>query len=42
MKSLARRLAQRGGTLLACNDSWFALAALGAVLVPIVAIFAYW
>jgi len=42
MKSLARRLATHGFDILACNDGWFALAVFGVVLVPVVAIFAYW
>lgn len=42
MKSLARRLTMHGCTILACNDGWFALAVFGVVLVPVVAIFAYW
>ena len=42
MKALARHLTQRGWNILACNDGWFALAVLGAVLVPVVAILAYW
>jgi hypothetical protein len=38
----ARRLAWLARNKLACSDGWFALAVLVTILVPVVAIFAYW
>jgi hypothetical protein len=40
--SIARRIAQRACDQLARNDGWYAVAVFATILVPVVAILAYW